>query len=74
MSFQPPQIDFSSFIGKKLGTEVTEEQIKSHCNAASVRVLTPLSPMTMDLRHDRVNIFIENDKKTGSSYRLNKRY
>ena len=63
MSHQPPHIDFSSFIGKVLGTNVTEDQIKAHAHANSVRVLDPDSMMTMDLRHDRVNIHIENDKK-----------
>ena len=63
MSHRPPEVDFSAFIGKVLGTDVTEDQIKAHANANTVRVLGPLSPMTMDLRHDRVNIFVENDKK-----------
>ena len=63
MSHQHPHIDFSAFIGKVLGTDVTEDQIKAHANANSVRVLDPNSMMTMDLRHDRVNIHIENDKK-----------
>ena len=63
MSHRPPEVDFSAFIGKVLGTDVTEDQIKAHANANTVRVLGPVSPMTMDLRHDRVNISVEDDKK-----------
>lgn len=60
---RPPQgPDFSKFVGKKLGTEVTEDEIKQYASASEVRVLYPNSPMTMDLRHDRVNIMVEMDK------------
>lgn len=59
--FRPKQIDFSQFIGKKWGTEVTEEQVKQFCNAGMIRVLKPTSPMTMDLRPNRLNVMIEND-------------
>lgn len=55
--------DFSSFIGKRLNAEVTEDQIKQHANAQIVRVLTPTSPMTMDLCWERVNIIIDDDGK-----------
>ena len=57
-----PQFDFSQFIGKKWGTEVTEEQVKKFCGAEMIRVLKPTSPMTMDLRPNRVNVIIEEDK------------
>ena len=54
---------FQHFIGLKWGTQVTEEHLK-HVNKSVriVRVLTPHSIMTMDLRHDRANVFIEEDK------------
>ena len=32
MSHRPPEVDFSAFIGKVLGTDVTEDQIKAHAN------------------------------------------
>lgn len=54
--------DFSQFIGKKWESEVTEEQLKAFCHAEIVRVLYPTSPMTMDLRTERVNVIIEEDK------------
>ena len=49
------------FIGKKLNTEVTVDQIKAATGAEEVRVLYPDSPMTMDLRHDRYNVLCEQD-------------
>jgi hypothetical protein len=57
-----PQFDFSQFIGKKWGTEVTEEQVKKFCGAEMIRVLKPTSPMTMDLRPYRPNVCIEEDE------------
>lgn len=58
---RPKQIDFSQFIGKKWGTEVTEAEVKQFCGADMIRVLKPTSPMTMDLRPHRLNVMIEND-------------
>ena len=60
--FRQKQYDFSEFIGKEWETEVTEEQLTKFCNASMVRVLGPTSPMTMDLRPNRVNVIIEEDK------------
>lgn len=56
------QFDFTPYIGKTLDTDFTADQIKTACGATSTRVLTPVSPMTMDFRPDRVNIII-NEKK-----------
>ena len=59
--FDEPQYDFSQFIGKKWGTEVTEEEVKKFCGAEMIRVLDPFSAMTMDLRPYRLNVMIEED-------------
>lgn len=55
------QFDFTPYIGKTLDKDVTAEQIKTACGAGTMRVLSATSPMTMDLRPDRVNI-IHDDK------------
>ena len=56
------QPDFSEFVGKVWEVNVTEEQVKEFCGANTIRVLYPNSPMTMDIRPKRVNIFVEQDK------------
>ena len=53
---------FSQFIGLKWGEQVTDQHIKRANKAVRmIRVLKPNSIMTMDLRHDRANVFIEYD-------------
>lgn len=51
----------SDFYGKKLGTEVSVEQIKTELGANSARVAKPNSPLTLDLRHDRITIYVNDD-------------
>ena len=55
--------DFSKYKGKVYGTEVTEQELKQFYHADEIRVLDPNSPMTMDLRHERLNVFIDESGK-----------
>lgn len=50
---------FKKYIGKKLGVNVTTEEIMHCTHASTSRVIFPGMMVTMDYRPDRVNIRVD---------------
>lgn len=49
------------YVGLKIDVDVTEIEIKRYARAVTSRLLYPNTPMTLDLRQDRVNIHVDED-------------
>lgn len=59
---------FKKYIGKKLGVNVTTEEIIHCTHASTCRVICPGMMVTMDYRPDRVNVRVNNSNVILSIY------
>lgn len=57
---------FSQFIGLRWNIEVNEKDLLESTGMSQIRVLYPDSIMTMDYRHDRLNVFLLEDDTIAS--------
>lgn len=53
--------DFSKFVGMKLNSEVTEEEILQFYHASTARIVEEGYMVTLDFLMDRVNIYVDKD-------------
>lgn len=49
------------YIGLKLNIDVTTEEIMKFARGNSIRIIYPNTPVTLDLRPNRVNIHLDFD-------------
>lgn len=56
------EANFQKFIGLKWGEDVTKKDIMAIEGVEEIRVLYPNSAMTLDLRRERANIHLLEDR------------
>ena len=51
-------VDLEKYVSLTLGVDVSIEEIKEETGRTEARVLLPDSPVTKDINHDRVSIYV----------------
>ena len=51
-------VDLTKYVNLTLGVDVSVEEIKEATGRTEARVLLPDSPVTKDINHERVTIFV----------------
>ena len=51
-------VDLTKYVNLTLGHDVTIDEIKEATGRSEVRVALPDTPLTKDINHDRVTVFV----------------